>query len=344
MPSKGAQTGLRDDGGTAVAAPGTSGDTVVGAGKAAKTAGSRPKRRSNGSTNSAVTPYLLLLPALVAMLVLLVWPSIDEILISFQRLNAFELIGHVTRWTGFDNYQSILSSSTFWQVFERTVVFTAVNVVLIMVGGTLIGLLLNRLGTKIRFVLSIALVFAWAVPVLAATTVFQWLFDQQTGVVDWTLAQLGWKSMAHFDWMSNEYSAFSVVVLCIVWQSIPFVAFNVYAGLTTISNELYEAARLDGAGPLRIFRSVIFPMLKPFFYGTVFLEIIWVFGALTQVLEITGGNPVGKTVTLPVYAYEVGVGQQAYGMGSAVAVVTIVMLCLMMSFYFRIILKQEDEL
>ncbi len=342
MPSKGAQTGLRDDGDTAVLDPGTT-NKKAATGNAGGWLG-RSGFRSTGNSNAGITPYLLLLPALIAMLVLIVYPSVDEILISFQRLNAFELIGHVTRWTGFDNYQSILSSGTFWDVFGRTVGFTVVNVVLIMVGGTLIGLLLNRLGTKIRFVLSIAMVFAWAVPVAASTTVFQWLFDQQTGLVDWALAQLGFHGMAHYDWMSNEYSAFTVVVLCIVWQSIPFVAFNVYAGLTTISTELYEAARLDGAGPTRIFRSVIFPMLRPLFFGTIFLEIIWVFGALNQVLLITGGNPVGKTDTLPVYAYLTGVGQQAYGMGAAVAVVTIVMLCLLMSFYFRIIMKQEDEL
>ena len=343
MPSKGAQTGLRDDGDTAVLSPRTSGEKVAARGSATGRI-RRLGRGTNASSNAAVTPYLLLLPALVAIVVFIVYPSVDEIIISFQRLNAFELIGHVTRWTGFANYQAILSSGTFWEVFNRTVWFTVVNVVLIMVGGTLVGLLLNRLGTKVRFVLSIAMVFAWAVPVAASTTVFQWLFDQQTGVVDWTLAKIGFHGMAHYDWMSSEYSAFAVVVLCIVWQSIPFVAFNVYAGLTTISSELYEAARLDGAGPVRVFRSVIFPMLKPLFFGTIFLEIIWVFGALNQVLLITGGNPVGKTDTLPVYSYLTGIAQQSYGMGAAVAVVTIVMLCLMMSFYFRIILKQEEEL
>jgi len=342
MPSKGAQTGLRDDGDTAVL-PGTAGEKA-GAGKAGGRSRRFGRRNSTGNSHAGITPYLLILPALLAIVAFIVYPSIDEILSSFQRLNAFELIGHVTHWVGFDNYQSVLSNGYFWEVFGRTVWFTAVNVVLIMVGGTLIGLLMNRLGTKVRFVLSIAMVFAWAVPVAASTTVFQWLFDEQTGVVDWLFAQCGFHGMAHYDWMSNEYTAFAVVIMCIVWQSIPFVAFNVYAGLTTISSELYEAARLDGAGPVRIFRSVIFPMLRPLFFGTIFLEIIWVFGALNQVLLITGGNPVGKTATLPVYSYLQGIGQQAYGMGAAIAVITIVMLCLMMSFYFRIILKQEDEL
>ncbi|MBF9067566.1 carbohydrate ABC transporter permease [Streptacidiphilus fuscans] len=342
MPSKGAPAQLRDDGGTAVGTSEHSDDPVRGrpAGKFTGKLGG--KRRDTG--NDGITPYLLLLPALVATAVFLVYPAIREILISFQRLNAFELIQHVTEWNGFQNYQTILTSSDFWHSVERSVLFTAVNVFLIMVLGSLVGLLLNRLGNKMRFVLSLALVFAWAMPVLAGTTVFQWLFDQNYGVVDWMLSQLGWKSMAHYDWLNSQLSAFTVIALLLVWQSIPFVAFNLYAGLTTISTELYEAARLDGAGSWRIFRSVIFPILKPFFLSTTFLEIIWIFGALPQVLAISGGGPQDSTATLPVYAYLVGVGQQSYGMGAAVAVVTIVMLCLMMSYYFRIILKQEDEL
>lgn len=341
--SEGAQARLPDEGVT-----GGTAQKVAEVGVPKREAGPRwtgaRKPRLAAKVSAGAVPYLLILPALLATLVLLVYPAVREILISFQHLNAFQLIQHVTDWTGFDNYKTILTSSDFWDSTERSIVFTVINVVLIMGGGTLIGLLLNRLGSKMRLTLSLALVFAWAMPVVAATTVYQWLFDQQFGVVDWLLAKLGWTSMAHYDWLSSEYSTFAVIILMIVWQSIPFVAFNLYAGLTTISGEIFEAARMDGAGPWRMFRSVLFPILKPFFLSTTFLEIIWVFGALPQVLAINNGGPEGSTATLPVYAYLVGVSGQSYGMGAAVAVVTIVMLCLMMSYYFRIILKQEDEL
>ncbi|WP_042405362.1 carbohydrate ABC transporter permease [Streptacidiphilus carbonis] len=339
--SSGAQAGIRDDGSAADPVQAASG--AVGGGSVVESP-RRAGKPGRGFNLSGGTPYLLLLPALVATLALLVYPAVREIIISFQKLNAFQLIQHTTSWTGFGNYQTILTSADFWHTTERSVLFTLANVGLIMIGGTLVGLLLNRLGNKMRFTLSLALVFAWAMPVLAGTTVFQWLFDQQFGVVDWLLSKLGWHSMAHYDWLSSQFSTFTVITLLIVWQSIPFVAFNLYAGLTTISSEIFEAARMDGAGPFRVFRSVVFPILKPFFLSTVFLEIIWVFGALPQVLAINGGGPQGSTATLPVYAYLVGVSGQHYGMGAAVAVVTIVMLCLMMSYYFRIILKQEDEL
>ncbi|MFJ3215575.1 carbohydrate ABC transporter permease [Kitasatospora sp. NPDC086801] len=291
-----------------------------------------------------LAPYLLLLPATVATVALLGWPLVKTVLLSFQNLNKRQFVQHLTEWNGFDNYKDQLTDPDFWAVTGRTVAFTLVNVVLIMAGGTLIGLLLNRLGKRMRLLLSVGLLMAWAMPVVAATTVYTWLFDQQWGVVNWVLDKLGWHAMADYNWMSDQYSTFFVVILLIVWQSVPFVAFNMYAGLTTIPKELYEAARMDGAGASKIFGSVIFPNLKPFFLATTFLEIIWVFKAFTQVYAINGGGPENLTRTLPVHAFLEGSAGQHYGIGSAIAVLTILMLGALMAYYFRIMIKQEDEL
>ncbi|MEE1784813.1 sugar ABC transporter permease [Streptomyces sp. SP17BM10] len=304
--------------------------------------GRRPAQGRSLGARSA--PYLLLLPAVAATVFLLGWPLLKIAVVSFQNLNKRQFIQHLTEWNGFANYTEQLGSSEFWAITLRTVVFTAVNVVLIMVFGSLIGLLLDRLGKRMRLALSVALLLAWAMPIVAATTVYTWLFDQHYGVVNWFLDKLGWHSMADFSWTSGEYSTFFVVILLIVWQSIPFVAFNTYAGLTTIPKELYEAARMDGAGSFKVFGSVIFPILKPFFLATTFLEVIWVFKSFTQVYLINKGGPDGLTRTLPVHAFLEGFGAQRFGVGSAIAVLTILMLSLLMAYYFRIILKQEDEL
>ena len=88
---------------------------------------------------------------------------------------------------------------------------------------------------------SSALVLAWAMPVIAATTVFQWLFDARFGVVNWVLDKLGWHSMADYNWVGSQLSTFFVITVLIVWQSMPFVAINLYAATTTIPKELYEA-------------------------------------------------------------------------------------------------------
>ncbi|MGW9044979.1 carbohydrate ABC transporter permease [Streptomyces lydicus] len=310
-------------------------------GSARRTEGAATRRTA--ATPACRTPYLLLLPALLATAVFLGWPMVRNLLLSFQNLNMKELIQHLTDWRGTGNYQEILGSEQFWRVTSRTVVFTAVNVVLIMVLGVLIGLLLARLGTTMRLVLSAALVLAWAMPVIAATTVFQWLFDSRYGVVNWVLDRLGGHSMAHYDWVGSQLSTFFVITVLIVWQSLPFVALNLYAATTTIPKELYEAARMDGAGSWKVFTSVTFPFLKPFFLATTFLEVIWVFKAFPQIFAINQGGPDRLTETLPIYAFTEGVGNLHFGMGAAISLLTIVVLLAMTAYYLRLTFKQEQQ-
>jgi N,N'-diacetylchitobiose transport system permease protein len=181
-------------------------------------------------------------------------------------------------------------------------------------------------------------------PVVASTTVYQWLFDSRFGVVNWLLTTAGWDGMEGYNWVGGQWSTFFVISLLLVWYSVPFVAFNLYAALTTIPAELYEAARMDGATAWQVFAKVTFPVLRPFFLATTFLEVIWVFKAFTQVFAINQGGPDRLTETLPVYAFVEGVGNQHYGVGAAISMLTIVILLVLMSAYFRIIVKQEDEL
>ncbi|MFJ5264003.1 carbohydrate ABC transporter permease [Streptomyces sp. NPDC088387] len=306
-----------------------------------KADGGSPPRRTGRI--GAYAPYLLLLPACAASVLLLGWPLLKDFLLSFQNLNMAQLIQHVTEWNGVENYQETLGGSEFWRVTLRSILFTAVNVVLTMVLGALVGLLLARLGRRMRVTLMIGLVLAWAMPVVAASTVYQWLFAQRFGVVNWVLDKLGWHSMADYSWTSSQMSTFFVVTVLIVWMSIPFVAINLYAATTTIPRELYEAASLDGAGAWRSFTNVTFPYLRPFLYATTFLEVIWIFKAFVQVFTINGGGPDRLTEILPVYAYIEGVGNQHYGRGAAIAVLTILVLLALTAYYLRIVLKQEED-
>ncbi|WP_432028151.1 carbohydrate ABC transporter permease [Streptomyces sp. 1222.5] len=301
-------------------------------------------RTSRASSRRGVAaPYLLLLPALLATAVLLGWPLVKNGMLSFQNLNPRQLIQHLTEWTGFDNYRDVLTESEFWHVAERSVFFTAANVVLIMGFGTLVGLLLARLGKKMRLLLLVGLVLAWAMPVIAATTVYQWLFAQRFGVVNWVLDKLGWHSMADHNWLATQFSTFAVVTLLIVWQSVPFVAINLYAATTTIPRELYEAAALDGADTWKSFTSVTLPFLRPFLYATTFLEVIWVFKSFAQIFALNEGGPDHLTETLPIYAYVEGVGNQHFGVGAAISFLTILVLIALTSYYLRMVLKQEED-
>ncbi|MDT0307777.1 sugar ABC transporter permease [Streptomyces sp. DSM 44917] len=301
----------------------------------------RPGRRRG--LPAGLLPYLLIAPAVLALAAVLGYALIRNLVISFQGFGRRQLISRTTEWTGWDNYRSILEMDAFWDSVTRTFLFTAVNVVLIMVIGTLAGLLLNALGKTMRLLLSVSLVAAWAMPVIASTTVFQWLFDTQFGVANWVMRGLGFEGYEQHNWFASGFSTLAIVTVLIVWASVPFVALNLYAALTTVSGEIYEAARMDGASGWRTFWSITAPMMRPFFLITTFLEIIWVFKAFTQIYAMNAGGPGGESETLPVMAYVQGMGQNQYGAAAAISVLTLVILLIAMSFYFRLILKQEKE-
>ncbi|TDC78168.1 carbohydrate ABC transporter permease [Streptomyces hainanensis] len=288
-------------------------------------------------------PYLLVAPAVLAMLAVLGYALVRNLVISFQAFGRRQLISRTTEWTGLDNYRTVLENDRFWDSLFRTVAFMAVNVVLIMLIGTLIGLLLNQLGRRMRLLLAISLVAAWAMPVIASTTVFRWLFDTQFGVANWAMRGLGFEGYEQHNWFASGTSTLAIVTALIVWASVPFVALNLYAGLTTISGEIYEAARMDGASGWRVFWSIVAPIMRPFFLITTFLEIIWVFKAFVQIYALNGGGPDRGSETLPVMAYIEGMGQNQYGTGAAISVLTLLILLVAMSFYFRLILRQEKE-
>ncbi|GGX70092.1 carbohydrate ABC transporter permease [Streptomyces fructofermentans] len=317
----------------------------------------RPKRRSTGpaarephrprhtrrADGRGPWPYLLIAPAVLGMLYLLVYPLARTVLISFQDFGLRELILGDPKFVGFDNYRTLLSDPRFWEVVGRTFFFMAVNVVLIMTLSTLVALMIERLGRFGRTAVLSALVLTWAMPVIAATTVFQWLFHSEFGIVNWALKELGFSSFDRYPWFAHGPAAFTILVVLVVWQSVPFAAITLYSALTTVPTELYESARLDGASGPRIFRSITFPVVRPIFMLVLSLEVIWTFKAFVQIWVTTNGGPGDATTILPVYAVQMALSSQRYDLGSAASLVTVLLMSGVLVLYFRQMFRQEDE-
>jgi N,N'-diacetylchitobiose transport system permease protein len=288
-------------------------------------------------------PYGLLVPSVLLLLGLLGYPLYVLVRTSFQQLDLRQLIRRQTVWTGFDNYRTILTDGEFWAVTIRTVVFAAVCVALTIGLGTLVALLMRRVGRSMRLLISAGLLLAWATPPVSAATVFKWLFDEQYGVVDWlvtTLTPLDW---TQHSWFDSQLPAFSVIVLCVVWQAIPFVALTLYAGLTTVPDAILEAARIDGAGGWRSFWSVTGPMLKPLYLILTSLSVIWDLKVFTQVYVITRGGPERKTLLINLYTYTEGFGASRFGVASAAAVVMVLITLAATLWYVRSMIRVGEE-
>jgi N,N'-diacetylchitobiose transport system permease protein len=270
------------------------------------------------------------------------YPLYKLVTLSFQQYGLPELIQRKGTWVGFDNYESVLRDSVFWDTLLRTVIFTIANVGLTMVLGTLIALLLVQVSTWVRVLLTAGLVLAWSMPVVVAVQVFLWMTEFQNGVLNYVMAQLGFGAAQH-DWYTTTFSKLSMVTLLIVWGAIPFVTITVYAGLAQVPRELVEAAEIDGAGPVRVFRDVTFPVLKPIFLILTSLSIIWDFGVFTQPYLLIGANLLDETnYLMGVYVFLEGYGQSNFGRGAAISLLMLVIVAALSVVYVRRMVRIGD--
>jgi N,N'-diacetylchitobiose transport system permease protein len=285
-----------------------------------------PARRRRLRFARGTAPYLLLAPAGAVIAAVLGYPLYKLVTLSFQQYGLFELLAHKGKWIGLDNYSKIVHDSTFWHVLWRTTLFTVVNVGLTMVLGTLVAVLLAKLGTFMRLLLTMGLVLVWSMPPVVSVNIWNWMVDYEFGVLNWTLTRLHLGDFTHHDWFVSPIQGFAVITAIVVWGAIPFVAITVFAGLTQVPGELVEAAEIDGAGPLRIFRDITFPILKPIFVILASLSVIWDFQVFNQIWIIRNSRPEAHYFLMSIYSFVTSFNVSQYGLGSAIALTMVLIM------------------
>jgi N,N'-diacetylchitobiose transport system permease protein len=291
-------------------------------------------------------PYLLLAPAAVALGAAVVFPFVYLVVISFQQFRARELIQDLpTVWVGLANYRYIVAKPEFWAVLGRTLIFAGVNVALTVGVGMAIALLLQRLGSRMRLLLSISMVLAWATPTVTATQVWQWLFDRDFGVVNWVLTSLRLGNFTQHSWLSDPTSLLGLATLIVVWGALPFVALVLYAGLSQVPEDLYEAARVDGANGWATFRQVSLPLLAPILLVLTLLSTIWDFRVFTQIFVLQKSGGISEDTNLiGIWAYHQSFGGTPnYGRGAATAFIGVVILLMITAVLVRRMVRIGDE-
>jgi N,N'-diacetylchitobiose transport system permease protein len=283
----------------------------------------------------ALTPYGLLLPTGVVIAGVLGYPLYLLVTLSFQHYGLFQLIQHKGQWVGLANYRQIVHDHEFWVVLLRTLLFTAVNVTLTMVFGTLIALLLARVSRVMRFLLTMGLVLVWAMPVPVAANIWYWMVDYEFGVANWFLTTLHLGHFQHHDWFANPWQGWGVITTLIVWGAIPFVSITLFAGLSQVPHELLQAAAIDGARPWRVFKDITLPILKPIFVILTSLSVIWDFQVFTQVWILRDERPTSDYFLTGIYAFEQSFDVSQYGYGSAIALAMVLVMFAVTFVYIR---------
>ncbi|MET8781664.1 MULTISPECIES: sugar ABC transporter permease [unclassified Streptomyces] len=298
--------------------------------------GSRRGRTANG----APVPWLLLAPCLLILVLVMGYPLVRLVTLSFQKFGQSQLWGfQPAESVGFANFTTVLGDGEFWAVVVRTIVFAAGCVIFTMVVGMLIALLLQRVSGWLKTLINIVLVASWGMPVIVATTVFKWLFDSDYGILNALLSRLPGVELIGHNWFASGPQGLAVIMLLVVWGAVPFVVITLSAGLTQVPKELEEAARLDGATGWGVFRHVTLPILKPIIVMLTTLSVIWDMGVFPQVFVMRNGHPEQEFQLLQTYSYDRAFVVNDYAQGSAIALLTVLLLLGVVAVYMRQMLK-----
>jgi multiple sugar transport system permease protein len=264
--------------------------------------------------------YALLAPAVLLIAAIIVYPLLVSIDLSFQNVGIARLDRPRRPFT-LANYERLFASPDFWNACWVTLKLTIVVSSACFLLGLGTALLVdNRFRGRPLARLLVAM--PWAVPEVIAVVIFAWIFDSSFGLMNWIFISLGLADRT-INWFSDPSAAFAVVATTMVWKGYPFVSIMSLAGLQSIPEDYYAAARVDGASAVQRLIHITIPSLMPVLGVTMVLVMLWIFRDFSIIYVLTGGGPLKATQTLAIMTYEQAFGFHRMGYGAAVGVVTL---------------------
>ena len=257
---------------------------------------------------------LFVTPALLLLLVLVAYPFCMALYFSLS--NAF--IGRPSEFIGIGNFVNLWQSDSFRQTFQNAFVFTGISVAFKLVLGISLALLLNQQLWCKRLIRG-AVLLPWVIPTALSTLGWWWMFNSLYSVVNWTGIALDVIDPPGPNWLGQKYYAMAAVIVVNIWRGLPFFTITILAGLMAIPKELYEAAEVDGAGPVRRFWFVTLPLLKPVLGIVILFSTIFTFSEFNIVSVLTHGGPINSTHLFATLARQVGLETGRIGEGAAIS-------------------------
>lgn len=274
------------------------------------------------------TRVAFVLPALLLLAGVTIYPLLHVTWLSLRRRL---LIFDIDHFVGLSNFHQLLSDARFASALANTAYFAAVSVGFELVFGVLIALILNRVRRARGFVFA-CILLPWAIPTVVSAKMWAWMFSTDYGVLNYLLGR-------PVNWLGSPFWALNAAVLMDVWKTTPFVVLLVIAALKEIPEDLYRAARVDGAGRMATFWHVTLPLLAPMLVIVAVFRTLDAVRVFDAVFVLTGGGPAGTTETLSVYAYELLFQTLQFGYGSTVAL-SVFLIALLLTGGYLVILRR----
>jgi multiple sugar transport system permease protein len=282
------------------------------------------KKKSSLFAGDVRLGWLLVTPALIVVLGMVGYPFVEAIRISFTD----RMVGRGPgEWVGLANYAYILQWPDFSQMVVRTVLITIAAVFLKAVVGLILATALNQ-NFRGRDILRGTFMLPWILPTYIIVLVWRWIFDGQTGLLNQILVSFGLLS-ENYPFLARPVSAVALLIFVLVWKGYPFYALTFLAGMQTISAELYDAAKVDGAGRLARFFYITIPGIRQVMGVVLLLSTIWTMNSLEIPMLLTGGGPSNATEVFPLLTYHLAMQNFRLGEGAALPIMMLPIVALL---------------
>ena len=295
----------------------------------------RPRRRRRNWF-----AYGLVAPAVTFMVLVHLLPTVGGVVLSFKRLNTFTFARLFDApWTGLDNYRGILTDSAnplhsgFWDAVVNTVQYTVLVVTGTLVGGLLIALLLNRPMRGQRLVRTLMLT-PWIVPSFVTAVLWGFMWQSDVGIINKVLVDYTGLLNHRPIWLLGPNTMWAIVIPSI-WRGLPFAMIFFLAGLQAMPPELHEAAAIDGAGPLRRFRYITLPLLRPLIAVQLLFGVIYAAYQFAIPYIMLGSNPGPDADLMMTLIYRQSFSNNLFGFGAAASVLLMLAMCVWVAFWYR---------
>jgi arabinogalactan oligomer/maltooligosaccharide transport system permease protein len=284
--------------------------------------------------------YFYIVPAMLAMVVLVFFPFLYGVAISFTQQTIYNTGQPLTHlWVGLENYAHILGDFSiarrapdgslvfnylnFYWTLAFTIVWTVTNVAFGVTVGLLLALILNTAGLKLRPIYRVLLILPWAMPNYITALIWKGMFHRQFGVINQMIQIFGGQPISWFD---KPFTSFLTALSTNGWLSFPFMMVISLGALQSIPNEIYEAARVEGASRWQQFKAITLPSLKPSLIPAIIISVVWTFNMFNIIFLVTQGEPGGSTEILITQAYKFAFERYRYGYAAAYSVIIFLIL------------------
>ncbi|MEU8991286.1 sugar ABC transporter permease [Streptomyces sp. NPDC048558] len=307
----------------------------LGGAKGAGTTSRTRRARSRENEGDGRLAAVFIAPAMLGFLAFLLWPTLRGIYLSFTRFNLLT----PAEWVGLDNYVRMVHDPIFWESLGVTVEYVVINIGVQTVSALAIAVLLQRL-TQSAVLRGIVLT-PYLMSNVVAGIVWLWMLDTQLGIGNEIIAGIG---ADRIPFLADETWATPTIALINVWRHVGYTALLLFAGLMAIPNDMYEAAKVDGASEWRMFWRITMPLLRPVLAVVLIMTVIGSFQVFDTVAVTTAGGPANATNVLQYYIYGAAFGRFQFGYASAMSVALLVVLSAITVLQYRLTRAGQSDL